>query len=217
MGVGAESREFSTERNDFGEGGGAVGVGVVTALGGFHHVAAAPEVVEGVVHGDLGDAVFVGEFDGAVDGAVGDRLAEFFVRVPALGGGEAGRQEFDFRAGNAAADAGAEEVVEVQGLERVVGADAVTGRLGAEFGAFRGFVGAVAVGLIGFGDEGVVVLAWNDEEFGHRLEIVEKPGNHADIRARVESHKARYFQCMAGGLKIDRLAADTEDAGDCIL
>lgn len=89
MGVGAEGGEFSAEGDDFGEGGGAVGVGEVAAFGGFHDVAAAPEVVEGVVHGDLGDAVLFGEFDGAVDGLVGDGLAEFFVGVPDFGGGEA--------------------------------------------------------------------------------------------------------------------------------
>ena len=72
VGVGAEGWEFPAEGDDFGEGGGAVGVGEIAALGGFHHVAAAPQVVEGVVHGDLGDAVLVGELDGAIDGAVGD-------------------------------------------------------------------------------------------------------------------------------------------------
>ena len=90
MRVGAEGGEFPAEWNNFSEGGGAVGVGVVAALGGFHDVAAAPEIVEGVVHGDLGDAELIGELDGAVDGAVGDGLAEFFVGVPAFRGGETG-------------------------------------------------------------------------------------------------------------------------------
>jgi hypothetical protein len=47
------------------------------------------------------------------------------------------------------------------------------------------------VGLIGFGNEGVVVLAWNDEEFGHRFVFVGKPGNRAEIRTRVESDETR--------------------------
>ena len=59
MRVGAERRELALEGDDFRERGGAVRVGEVTALGGFHHVAAAPEVVEGVVDGDRAHAVFV--------------------------------------------------------------------------------------------------------------------------------------------------------------
>jgi hypothetical protein len=122
MRVGAECREFSAERHDLGEGGGAVGVGEVTALGGFHDVAAAPEVVEGVVHGDLGDAVLVGEFDAAVNRAVGYGLTEFFIGVPTLGSGETGRQDFDFRTRDATTGGRAEQMVEMQRLERVVGA-----------------------------------------------------------------------------------------------
>ena len=66
--VGAESGVFSKKRNDFGESRGAVGVGDVAFFGGFHDVATAPEIVEGVVDGDLSDSVFVGHFDAAVDG-----------------------------------------------------------------------------------------------------------------------------------------------------
>ena len=94
-------------------------------------------------------------------------MAEFFVRVPALGSGETGWQDLDFRARDTTAGGRAEQVVEVQRLERVVGADAVAGGFGAEFGAFRRFVRRVAACLIGAGDKGVVVLAWDDEEFGH--------------------------------------------------
>ena len=127
--VGAESRKFSAEGDDLCESGRAVGVSVVATLGGFHDVAAAPKVVEGIVHGDLGDAVLIRELDSAVDGAVGDRLAEFFVGIPSLGGGETRWQNFNFCAGHATTGTGAEEVVEVQCLERVMGADARGGLL----------------------------------------------------------------------------------------
>jgi len=81
-----------------------MGVGEIAALGGFHNVATAPQVMGGVVDGNLADAELVGELDGAVDGAIGYGLAEFFVGVPAFGGGEAARQRLDLGTGLAAAD-----------------------------------------------------------------------------------------------------------------
>ena len=53
-----------------------------------------------------------------------------------------------------------------------MGADAVAGCFGGEFRTFCGFFLGVAVGLIGLGDEGVVVLAGNDEKFGHPVVVV---------------------------------------------
>ena len=79
----------AAEGDDFREGSGAIRVGDVAALGGVHHVATTPEVVERIVHRDLGDAVLIGELDGAVDGAVGNRLSQFFVSIPAFRGREA--------------------------------------------------------------------------------------------------------------------------------
>jgi hypothetical protein len=56
-------------------------------------------------------------------------------------------------------------VVEVQGLERMMGADAVAGGFRTELRAFRRFIGGIAAGLVSLRDEGVVVLAWDNEEF----------------------------------------------------
>ena len=100
--IGAEGGEFTAERDDLRERGGAVRVGDVALLRGVHHVAAAPKVVEGVVDGDGADAVLVGEADGFVHGAEGGGLAEFFIGVPDLRRGEAGRFFLDLGAGDAA-------------------------------------------------------------------------------------------------------------------
>ena len=58
-------------------------------------------------------------------------------------------------------------MVEVEGFKGVVGPDPVAGRFSAEFCSFGGFVRRLAALLIGEGDEGVVILTGNDEEFGH--------------------------------------------------
>jgi len=52
--------------------------------------------VKGVVDGDLGDAVFVGEGNAFVDGLVGSRLPEFLVGIPDLTRRETRIQFFDF-------------------------------------------------------------------------------------------------------------------------
>ena len=134
MGVGSERGVFSEERNDLGEGRGAVGVGNVALFGGLHDVATAPKVVEGIVDGDLADAVFVGHFDASIDGGDGDSLPEFFVGVPDFGGFEAIIDDLDLSAGDATTGGGAEEVVEVKGLESVVSPDSVTGGVPADLG-----------------------------------------------------------------------------------
>ena len=56
-------------------------------------------------------------------------------------------------------------MVEVQGLERVMGADAVAGGFGAEFRTLRRFICGIPPGLVGLRNKGVVVVAWDDEEF----------------------------------------------------
>ncbi len=171
VGVGAEDGELAAEGDDLGEGGGAVGVGDVTAFGGVHDVTAAPEVVEGVVDADLTDAVFVGHFDAAVHGGEGDGLTEFLFAVPGFGGGEGFADDFDLSTGDAAAVAGAEEVVEVEGFDDVVGADAVGGGELAEAGGVGGFSGGVAAVEVGAGDE-VVVNGDGDDAVG---------GGHGDV------------------------------------
>lgn len=156
VGVGAEHGELAAEGDDLREGGGAVGVGDVTAFGGVHDVTAAPEVVEGVVDADLADAVLVGHLDAAVHGGEGDGLTEFLFAVPGFRGGEGFADDFDLGTGDAAAVAGAEEVVEVEGFDDVVRADAVSGGELAEAGGVGGFGGGVATVEVGAGDEVVV-------------------------------------------------------------
>ena len=167
MRVGAEGREFSAERNHLGERGGAIRISVVAALGGLHHVAAAPQVVERVVHGDLGDAKLVGEFNGSIDGAVGHRLAELLVGIPAFRRGKARWQHLDLGSRDTATGSRSEQVVEVERLERMVGADAMACGLGGELGTFGGFLRGVPACLVGFGNECVVIVARDDEEVGH--------------------------------------------------
>ena len=139
VGIGAEGRKFPAEGDDFREGSGAIRVGDVAALGGVHHVAATPEVVEGVVDGDHTDAVFIGEFDGFLDGGVAGGLAEFFIGVPDGGTAETSFYFFDLGFRHAAVGAGAEDVIEVEGLEGIVGADAVARGVGAKARAGFGF------------------------------------------------------------------------------
>jgi len=168
--VGAERRELALEGDDFRERGGAVRVGEVTALGGFHHVAAAPEVVEGVVDGDRAHAVFVGELDAALDGVDGDGLAELLVGVPDFRGLETRGLLGDGGVGRAARDLGAraEEFVEVEGLQRVVRADAVVRGHAGHLGGLGGLLGAEAALDVGGGDERLVGGAGDDvEDFAH--------------------------------------------------
>ncbi len=101
----------------------------------------------------------VGELDGAIDGLVGDSLAELLVRVPDFRGRETGFQDFDYRAGDATTDSGAEKVIQVQGLEGVMGADTVAGGLGGQLGSELGLILGVAAGFVGGDDKVVMGLA----------------------------------------------------------
>jgi hypothetical protein len=95
-------------------------------------------------------------------------LAELFVGVPNLGSLEAGRFDLDLRAGDAALRTRSKQMVEVESLNAVVRADAVARSLGAEAGAFAGFIGVETAMLVSGGDEIVVLFFWDDvEEFGH--------------------------------------------------
>ena len=79
------------------EGGGAAGVGDVALAGGLDDVPAAPEVVEGVVHGHDADAVLVGQPHALVHRLEGDRLPELAIGVPPPHRFEFGRQPLDLR------------------------------------------------------------------------------------------------------------------------
>ena len=168
--VGAEGRVLALEGDDFRERGGAIRISDITALGGFHHIATAPEVVEGVIDRDRAHTVLVGELDAAVDGVDGDGLAELLVGVPDFGGFEARGLLRDGGVGRAARDlgAGAEEFVEVQRLEGVVRADAVVRGHAGHLGGLSRLLGAEATLDVGGGDERLVGGAGDDvKDFAH--------------------------------------------------
>ena len=116
----------------------------------------------GIVHADHADAEFVGEFPASVHGLVGDGLAEFEAAVPNLGGGEAGGEPLDLRSRFPASDLAAEQLVQMEGLDGVVRADAVIGGAGAKARPRRRFVRRVAAGEIGLPDQLVMFFARND-------------------------------------------------------
>ena len=153
MRVRAHRRRLAAERHDFGRGGSAIRVGEVALERGVHDVAAAPEIMRGVVHADHAHAEFVGELHAGVHRLVGDGLAELVVAVPDFGGGKARRQLLDLRAGRPAADLAAEQFVEVQRLDGVVRADAVIRGAGAKPRAGGGLGGIVTALEIRLGDE----------------------------------------------------------------
>ncbi len=132
MRVRAHRRRLAAERHDFRRGRRAVRVGEVALERSVHDIAAAPEIMRGVVHAHHAHAEFVGELHAGVHRLVGDGLAEFVVAVPNFSGGKARRQPLDLRAGRPAADLAAEQFVEVQRLDGVVRADAVIRGAGAE-------------------------------------------------------------------------------------
>ena len=88
MGIGTQGGSGAKKGNHFGDGGGAVGVGEVATLGGFHYIPAPPEVVKGLIHSYLANAMLVCQFDTAVNRLVGNSLAELLVTVPYLGSGK---------------------------------------------------------------------------------------------------------------------------------
>src|SRR5690606_33643780 len=138
------------------------------AFGGVHDVAAAPEVMEGVVDRDGAAAVLVGEADAGLDGLAGDGLAELAVGVPALHGGETTFADLDLRAGDTTAGSAAEEFVEVERLERVVGANPVPGGLAAHARGGGGFLRLITTVLVSGGDQSLVLLAGNNKISGSR-------------------------------------------------
>lgn len=167
VGIGAEGREFSAKGNHLGQGGRAIGVGDVAPFSRLHDVAAAPQVVEGVVDGDLADTEFICQFDAAIDGAVSDALTEFAVGIPDFRPFEARGDDFDFGTWNTTTGCGAEKVIEMEGLESVVGANAMAGGFSGELGALSGLSSGVATGLVGGRNELVVSFAGDGQKVGH--------------------------------------------------
>src|SRR5258708_33543648 len=85
------------------------------------------------------------------------------MRIPYLRCGEFGFALDDLRAGNAAIGSAAEQVIEVEGLDRVVSPDAMAGGLGAEACAFKRLIGLVTAGMEGRRNQGVVFGLGDDE------------------------------------------------------
>jgi hypothetical protein len=118
--------------------------------------------VKRVVHGHLADAVALGEGDAGLDGLLGDGLAEFAMRVPDFGGGKTSGQLLNRSARHAAADFGAEVIVEAQRLDAVVRAHAMPrGALRDAHGGLR-FVLVVAAGEVSGCDDRIVPLDRHD-------------------------------------------------------
>src|SRR5258708_40311051 len=90
------------------------------------------------------------------------------MRIPYLRCGEFGFALDDLRAGNAAIGSAAEQVIEVEGLDRVVSPDAMAGGLGAEACAFKRLIGLITAGTVGRLKQGVVLGLGDDEvNIGH--------------------------------------------------
>ena len=170
MRVGAQRGKHALERHHLRERRGAVGVGDVALLRSLHHVAAAPEIVEGVVDRDRAAAVGVGQLHAGVDRLPGHRLAELLLGVPGLRGFEPAREPPNRSLRHAAAGLRPKQLVEVQGLDGVMGADAMPRGRGGEFrGVLR--LGRVESAVeVGGADDRLVGLDGNDMEgFGHRF------------------------------------------------
>lgn len=169
--VGAEGGEGSLERDDFGEGGGAIGIGDVAAFGGFHDISAAPQVMESMIHADLGDAEGVGQPHGFLHGGEGGGRAEFALGIPNPAGGKfPGRSDIaDHGSGHASAGFGTKKVIEMQRFDGVVRFDAVSGGQFAEAGGILGLAVGKAPLLIGGTNKGVVQRGRNDVHEGKRV------------------------------------------------
>src|SRR5262245_1105035 len=117
---------FPAEGNDFGERRRAAGVGDVTLVRGVDDISAAPEVVKRVVDGNRTDAELVGELHGGFHRFEGDRLAELFVRIPALNGFVLAGEFLDRCTGDTTPGFGPEQLVEMERLQRVMRLDSVS-------------------------------------------------------------------------------------------
>ena len=177
MRVGSEGGGFAPERNDLGQGGSAIGVGIIALGGGFHDVASAPQVVEGVVDHDGSGSVLVGHLHARIDGVEGNGLSDLEVGVPVLAGVEPGFLDLDPGARFASADRRAEEFVEVESLEGIVRPHPVAGGESGEFGYCGGFLGVeTAVGEDGLDQLVVKGFGYDEKAVFHGF-FVYSPGN----------------------------------------
>jgi hypothetical protein len=83
-------------------------------------------------------------------------LAEFLFAVPGFRGSEGFADDFDLSTGDAAAVPRAEQVIEVEGFDDIVSADAVRGGELAEAGGVGSFIGGVSPMQVGASDKVVV-------------------------------------------------------------
>ena len=162
MRIRAEHRELAAKRHNFAKRRGAVRVGDVALLRRIHDVTAAPEVVEGVIDADLADAVFVRHLHAALHGAKGHALAELQFAVPGFARGKGLLDHLDLCAGLAAAGGTAEQMVQVQRLDGVVRADAVSRGHLAKPCTVSGLRLRIAAMLVGGADECVVGFSGDD-------------------------------------------------------
>ncbi len=170
MRVGTEGGSFPAERHHLGQGSGAVGVGDIPAVGGVDDVPAAPEIMKRVIDADDADAVLVGELHAPIDGGIGNGRAEFAAGIPDASSLERARQLADRGAGDAPADGAAEQLIEMERLDRVVGADAVRGGGGTEPGGI-GRLGLVIAALAVRGGNESVVDRFRDDVIGRHEHV----------------------------------------------
>lgn len=140
----------------------AVRVGDVATPRSFHDVAAAPEVVRRIVHADRSGAEFISQPDAFLDRPVGDRLAELVMGVPTFAALNRDGFSSICAPGTQPPVWLPNNCVQMQGLDGIVGADAVAGRILAEPRGIGGFVGQVTALLKRRLDERVVEFDRND-------------------------------------------------------
>jgi hypothetical protein len=107
--------------------------------------------MKSVVHADDADAEFIGQFHAGLHRTIGDGLAELLLRIPDTGGFELRRNLANLRAGHAAANGAAKQMIEVQRLDAVVRANPVRGCRGTKsrrIGCFIRGIAALAIGLL---------------------------------------------------------------------
>lgn len=162
MRIGPENGEFATKGNDLAECGGAVCVGDVTFLRSIHDIAATPKIVEGIVHADLAYTVLVCEFHAAFHGSEGHALPKLQLSVPHFTGSEFLFDDFDLSARFASTGGAAEKVVEVEGLDGIVRANAMRRGHFAEPRSVLSFIGGVTTMNVGGADK-VVMSGGRDD------------------------------------------------------
>ena len=84
MGIGAQRRELTHERDDFCQRCGALSVGNVALFCGIDNVSTAPQIMERLIHHDHARTVLVSHLHTGVHRIIGHRRAQLFVAVPGL-------------------------------------------------------------------------------------------------------------------------------------